>query len=143
MKTQAVPIPQAITLHETSATLQLEYADGTNWHLPLEFLRVFSPSAEVQGHAPDQRIIQTGKRHIRITAIESVGNYAIQPTFSDGHNSGIYTWEYLWHLGQNHDDLWQEYLDELQAADLDRDTPMKGQNTENGGGCGSGNCGCH
>lgn len=150
MKTQAAPsansprthIPHSITLHEASATLQLEYANGTSWHLPLEFLRVFSPSAEVQGHAPDERILQTGKRDVKISAIETVGNYAIQPTFSDGHNSGIYTWEYLWRLGENQQTLWQQYLNELSAAGLDRDTPMKNKNAENTGGCGSGSCGC-
>lgn len=158
MKTQPVssaitphtPIPQSLTLHEASRTLELEYADGTVWQLPLEYLRVYSPSADVQGHSPDERVLQTGKRHVQITALDPVGNYAIQPTFSDGHNSGIYSWQYLYTLGEQQQSLWQRYLDELQAAGLDRDAPMASARAAAGNGgtvgasgdCGSGSCGC-
>ncbi len=106
--------------------LELGYADGTVLALPFELLRVYSPSAEVMGHGPGQETLQTGKRGVEIVDLQTVGHYAIQPTFSDGHQSGIFTWDYLYRLGTQKDALWQEYLDRLAAAGKDRDQPMPG-----------------
>jgi DUF971 family protein len=116
--------PQSIVLHKRSRVLELTYADGTQYRLPYEFLRVYSPSAEVRGHGPGQETLQTGKRDVDIVSITQVGHYAIQPQFSDGHDSGIYGWDYLHVLGQNQQALWDDYLARLQAAGLDRDAPM-------------------
>ncbi|MGC9162964.1 MAG: gamma-butyrobetaine hydroxylase-like domain-containing protein [Thiomonas sp.] len=116
--------PESIVLHKRSRVLELRYADGTVYQLPYELLRVYSPSAEVRGHGPGQETLQTGKREVEILGITQVGRYAIQPSFSDGHDSGIYTWSYLHHLGQNQDRLWADYLARLEAAGLDRDAPM-------------------
>jgi DUF971 family protein len=116
------PTPTEITLHQTSRTLEVAFADGARFSLRFEFLRVHSPSAEVQGHSPDQAVLQTGKRGVTITALEQVGNYAVQPTFSDGHHSGIYSWAYLHDLGLRHDALWQRYLATLERAGASRDS---------------------
>jgi DUF971 family protein len=109
--------------------LEVVFDDGAQFTLPFELLRVYSPSAEVRGHGQGQEVLQTGKRNVSLTALEPVGNYAVQPHFSDAHNSGIYTWEYLYWLGQNHASLWQDYLARLQAAghpgDSGRDAPMQ------------------
>jgi len=101
--------------------MEISYSDGKRFELPFEFLRVFSPSAEVRGHGPDQEVLQTGKRNVDIAGIEPVGSYAIQPKFSDGHDSGLYSWDYLYELGENHDELWQHYLAQLEAAGASRD----------------------
>lgn len=118
------PIPTALTVHQQSRVLEIAYADGAHFRLPFELLRVYSPSAEVQGHGPGQEVLQTGKRAVEIVSIEAVGNYAVQPTFSDGHSSGLFAWDYLYHLGANQDALWQAYLERLAAAGMDRDAPM-------------------
>ena len=118
------PIPTEITLHKKSRVLELGFEDGTRYQLPAEFLRVYSPSAEVRGHGPGQETLQTGKRLVDITAIEPVGNYAVQPTFSDGHNTGIFTWDYLYFLGSQQGKLWEDYEAQLKAAGVDRDAPM-------------------
>ena len=115
------PIPTEITLHQKSRTLELAPEDGNHYQLPAEFLRVCSPSAEVRGHGPGQETLQTGKRNVEITALEPVGNYAVQPTFSDGHNTGIYSWETFYEYGLREDELWQTYLDALKARGLSRD----------------------
>ncbi len=115
------PHPIEIVLHGSSRVLEITFSDGQTFKLPFEFLRVHSPSAEVQGHSPDQAVLQTGQRQVTITALEPVGNYAVQPHFSDGHGSGIFSWEYLHHLGRNQAQLWQRYLDALQAAGASRD----------------------
>ena len=127
--TAGAPTPQSITLHEKSRQLELVFSDGAVFRIPLELLRVCSPSAEVMGHGPGQEVPQTGKRGVALTGLAQVGNYAIQPGFSDGHDSGIYTWAYLYELGRDQDALWQRYLQRLQDAGLDRDAPMapKGQ----------------
>lgn len=104
--------------------LEVSYTDGKTFRIPFELLRVYSPSAEVQGHGPGQEVLQTGKREVGINTIEPVGNYAIKPFFSDGHESGLFTWEYLYQLGSQQDELWQQYLQRLEEAGLDRDTPM-------------------
>src|SRR5437660_4709784 len=107
------PLPTEIKLHQASRVLELVFADGRSFRLPFEFLRVYSPSAEVRGHGPGQEVLQTGKRQIEIRALEPVGSYAVQPAFSDGHSTGIYSWDYLYELGENQETLWAEYLSKL------------------------------
>ncbi len=123
------PTPTDIVLHNASKVLEIAFDNGSRFRIPFELMRVLSPSAEVQGHGPGQEVLQTGKRHVGILALEQVGHYAVQPSFSDGHNSGIFSWDYLHHLGQNQDALWVQYEQRLQNAGVDRDTPM----TERGG----------
>ena len=115
------PVPTAITLHQSSRVLELAFADGTSFRLPYEFLRVYSPSAEVRGHGPGQETLQAGKREVTIAEVEAVGHYAIRPKFSDGHDTGIYSWDYLYDLGARQEELWQRYLERLQAAGASRD----------------------
>ena len=115
------PVPTGITLHQRSRLLEIAFDDGSVFRLPYEFLRVYSPSAEVRGHGPGQEVLQTGKKDVEIRALEPVGSYAVQPAFSDGHATGIYSWEYLHHLGVNQERLWKEYLEKLKAADASRD----------------------
>ncbi len=114
--TKDTPIPTGITLHQGSAVMEISFDDGSVFRLPYEFLRVYSPSAEVRGHGPGQETLQTGKENVTITGIDPVGNYAVQPTFSDGHNTGIYSWDYLYNLGRHQTELWQDYLQQLAAA---------------------------
>src|SRR5881394_4062034 len=114
-------MPSAITLHQKSRVLEIAFADGRSFRLPYEFLRVYSPSAEVRGHGPGQEVLQTGKRGVEIRALEPVGSYAVQPAFSDGHSTGIYSWEYLYELGANQESLWADYLKRLQKAGAGRD----------------------
>ena len=121
------PPPESLTVHTLSRMLELRWPDGAQFRIPFELLRVYSPSAEVQGHGPGQEVLQTGKREVEITALAPVGNYAVQPRFSDGHESGIFTWGYLHELGTRQDELWRQYLDRLAAAGLDRDAPMGGK----------------
>ncbi len=118
------PTPTALTVHQTSRVLEVAFSDGAQFKLPFELLRVYSPSAEVQGHGPGQEVLQTGKREVEIVGIEPVGNYAVQPTFSDGHSSGLFAWDYLYYLGHQQDTLWRDYLARLEAAGATRDTPM-------------------
>jgi DUF971 family protein len=129
------PRPTALTLHQASRVLEIGFDDGRVFRLPFELLRVYSPSAEVQGHGPGQEVLQTGKREVGIDAIEAVGHYAVQPRFSDGHESGIFTWEYLYRLGVEQDALWRRYEARLAEAGLDRDAPMA---AAAGGACGHG-----
>ena len=110
------PKPVEINLHQKSRTLEISYSDGERFELSYEFLRVHSPSAEVQGHGPGQGVLQVGKQDVLITHIEPVGRYAIQPTFDDGHDTGIYSWETLYDLGKNRDRYWKEYLEKLAKA---------------------------
>ena len=114
-------IPTGITLHQKSRVLEIAFSDGRTFKLPYEFLRVYSPSAEVRGHGAGQEVLQTGKRSVEIRSIEPVGSYAIQPAFSDGHSTGIYSWEYLYELGETQDELWQQYLQKLKAAGASRE----------------------
>lgn len=118
------PTPTDIVLHNTSKVLEIAFDDGNRFRIPFELMRICSPSAEVQGHGPGQEVLQTGKRHVGITALEQVGHYAVQPSFSDGHNSGIFSWDLLHHLGQHQDMLWAQYEQRLKAAGVDRDAPM-------------------
>ena len=122
--TKETPTPVSLTLHGQSRVLEIGFSDGTQFRIPFELMRVYSPSAEVQGHGPGQEVLQTGKRHVTIADIEPVGNYAVKPTFSDGHDSGLFTWEYLYFLGDQQAALWQQYEERLQAAGIDRDAPM-------------------
>ncbi len=130
------PIPTEITLHKKSCMLELRFDDDSHFQLPAEFLRVYSPSAEVRGHGAGQETLQTGKRNVEITALEAVGNYAVQPTFSDGHSSGIYSWDVLHYLGANHDALWADYLARLEKAGASRDIDSTTLPPKSGGGCG-------
>jgi len=114
-------IPTDIKLRKKSATLDLQYADGTSLSLSAEFLRIHSPSAEVRGHGKGQETLQVGKRHVQMQNIEPVGNYAIKLSFDDGHDSGIYSWSYLHQLGTDQNNLWEQYLAKLQAAGASRD----------------------
>ena len=114
------PTPTEIKLHQTSRLLEVAFSDGRSFSLPYEFLRVFSPSAEVRGHGPGQEVLQTGKRTVDIVSLDPVGSYAVQPTFSDGHSTGIYSWDYLYSLGSDQGRLWAEYLGKLAAAGSDR-----------------------
>ncbi len=118
------PTPEDITVHSASQVLEVAFNDGKRFRIPFELMRVYSPSAEVQGHGPGQETLQTGKRGVGIVALEAVGNYAVQPTFSDGHETGIYAWDYLYFLGSQQEQLWDDYHQRLQAAGVDRDAPM-------------------
>ncbi|WP_295640492.1 DUF971 domain-containing protein [uncultured Methylibium sp.] len=122
--TKDTPTPTALTVHQQSRVLEIAFSDGATFRLPFELLRVYSPSAEVQGHGPGQEVLQTGKREVEIVGLEPVGNYAVQPTFSDGHSSGLFAWDYLYHLGDQQEALWAEYQRRLEAAGATRDTPM-------------------
>jgi DUF971 family protein len=129
-------IPTAITLHKTSRTLELAYGDDS-YELPFEFLRVLSPSAEVRGHGPGQETLQTGKRLVDIKGVEPVGHYAIRPVFSDGHDSGIYSWDLLFDFCLNRDRLWGDYLQKLEAAGFTRESGRDASMVAAGGGCAS------
>ncbi len=115
------PAPTEIKLHQKSRVLEIAFSDGRSFSLPYEFLRVFSPSAEVRGHGPGQEVLQAGKRAVDIVTLDPVGSYAVQPTFSDGHATGIYAWDYLYSLGTDQERLWAEYLQKLAAAGANRD----------------------
>jgi DUF971 family protein len=116
--------PTALTVHQASKVLEVSFDDGQTFRIPFELMRVYSPSAEVQGHGPGQEVLQTGKRDVGIIGLEAVGHYAVQPTFSDGHESGIFSWGYLHHLGSRQEELWATYLQRLQEAGKGRDEPM-------------------
>jgi DUF971 family protein len=129
----AAPAPTALTVHQASRDLEIRFDDGASFRIPFELLRVYSPSAEVQGHGPGQEVLQTGKREVGIVALEPVGRYGVQPTFSDGHCSGIFSWEYLYRLGSEQSRLWTDYEARLAVAGLCRDSPMPAPADE---GCG-------
>ncbi len=118
------PQPTALTVHQQSKVLEVGFADGREFRIPFELMRVYSPSAEVQGHGPGQEVLQTGKRNVGLVSLEQVGNYAVQPLFSDGHNTGIFSWDYLYFLGSQEAELWQQYESRLKAAGAERDAPM-------------------
>ena len=128
------PIPTEIKLHKQSRILELIYPEGEHYELDFEFLRVFTPSAEARGHGPGQEVLQTGKRLIDIDDLQPVGTYALRPVFSDGHDSGLYSWDLLYNLGQHRDELWQEYLKALEAQGLSRDIDTTSKPA--GGSCG-------
>ena len=116
------PLPTDICLHQASRVLEVQFTDKQIFHLPYEYLRVYSPSAAVRGHSPAQAVLQVGKRQVSITAIEPVGQYAIKLVFSDGHDSGLYSWDYLYELGKHQAEYWQDYLMRLQKAGQSRET---------------------
>ncbi|MFM2252262.1 MAG: hypothetical protein RJB68_599 [Pseudomonadota bacterium] len=132
--TAGAPTPQDITVHGQSRVLEVGFSDGARFRIPFELMRVYSPSAEVQGHGPGQETLQTGKRDVTLEALEQVGNYAVQPRFSDGHDTGIYTWDYLYFLGSQQTRLWQDYEDKLKAGGVARDAVMA---PKGGHGCAS------
>ena len=132
--TAGAPTPQDLTVHGQSRVLEVGFSDGARFRIPFELMRVYSPSAEVQGHGPGQETLQTGKRDVTLEALEQVGNYAVQPRFSDGHDTGIYTWDYLYFLGSQQTRLWQDYEDKLKAAGVARDAVMA---PKGGHGCAS------
>ena len=127
------PTPQSITLHGASRVLEVGFSDGAVFRIPFELLRVYSPSAEVQGHGPGQEVLQTGKREVQIVDLQPVGHYAVQPVFSDGHDSGIYSWDLLYQLGAQQEERWAAYTRRLAEAGIDRDAPMP---PKAGHGCG-------
>ena len=118
------PTPTDLTVHGQSRILEIAFSDGAQFKLPFELMRVYSPSAEVQGHGPGQEVLQTGKREVTVVELEPIGNYAVKPVFSDGHDSGIFSWDYLYFLGAEQARLWAEYTQRLEAAGVSRDAPM-------------------
>ena len=133
-QTPPAPIPTALTVRKQSRVLEIAFDDGAAFSLPFELLRVYSPSAEVRGHGPGQETLQTGKRNVELTALEPVGNYAVQPHFSDAHNTGIYAWDYLYWLGANQAQLWEDYLRRLGAAGFEGETGRDSSTTVADGG---------
>lgn len=127
--TRETPIPVDIKLHQASRLMEIVFSDGAGFRLPYEFLRVSTPSAEARGHGPGQQVLQTGKRNVGVVSVEMVGNYAIRPVFTDGHDSGIYSWDLLYELGHRQDEIWRDYLARIEAAgasrDIDAPSPMK------------------
>jgi len=121
---QGAPRPVEITLHQKSRILEVAFDDGRAFRLPCEFLRVYSPSAEVRGHGPGQETLQAGKEEVEITAVEPVGNYAVKLVFSDRHDTGLYSWDYLYELGTHQDAMWQQYLERLRKAGVERKPPV-------------------
>ncbi|HYD93745.1 MAG TPA: DUF971 domain-containing protein [Noviherbaspirillum sp.] len=136
MADSAQHVPTALTVHKQSRTLEIAFDSGEVFALPFEFLRVYSPSAEVRGHGAGQEVLQTGKRDVLVTALEPVGRYAVQPHFSDSHNTGIYTWDYLYWLGANQQQLWEDYLNRLVAAGFTRETGRDAPMLVEGRSCG-------
>ena len=139
--TPQTPQPASITVHQQSRVLEVGFANGSLFRIPFELMRIYSPSAEVQGHGPGQEVLQTGKREVGLTALEPIGNYAVQPTFSDGHDTGIFSWDYLFFLGSQQEDLWRKYEGRLAQAGVGRDAPMlvaAAAAAASGGGCGGG-----
>jgi DUF971 family protein len=115
------PQPTEIKLRQKSRLIELVFSDGSQFELSYELLRVYSPSAEVRGHGPGQEVLQVGKRDVDISALEPVGSYAVQPTYSDGHSTGIYSWDYLYWLGTNRETLWRQYLERMEEAGASRE----------------------
>jgi DUF971 family protein len=128
------PTPQSITVHGASRVLEVGFSDGQTFRIPFELMRICSPSAEVKGHGPGQETLQTGKRDVTLVDLEAVGNYAVKPTFSDGHDTGIYSWDLLYELGSRQTQLWADYEARLKAAGVERDAPMQ---AKGGHGCAS------
>ena len=131
-----VPTPTEIHLHRAEKRLDVAFDDGARFSLPAEYLRVESPSAEVQGHGPGQEVLQTGKLDVGIVDLQTVGHYAVQPSFSDGHDTGIFSWDYLYHLGADQEALWAQYGQRIEAAGTHRDAPMTAAAGGAGGACG-------
>jgi DUF971 family protein len=128
------PTPTDIVVHSQSRVLEVMFSDGASFRIPFELMRIYSPSAEVQGHGPGQEVLQTGKREVDLVGLEPVGNYAVQPSFSDGHDTGLFSWDYLYFLGAEQDRLWADYDKRLKEAGVERDAPMP---DKGGHACGS------
>jgi DUF971 family protein len=128
------PTPTALTLHGASRVLEISFSDDASFRIPFELMRICSPSAEVQGHGPGQEVLQSGKRDVDIVSLQPIGNYAVLPVFSDGHESGIYSWDLLYELGSQQARLWADYEARWKAAGVDRDAPMP---PKGGAGCSS------
>jgi DUF971 family protein len=120
-RASGLPMPTEITLHQKTHRVEIAFDNDERFSLSCEYLRVMTPSAEARGHAPGQETLQVGKRAVSIVRIEPIGQYAIRPVFSDGHDSGLYSWDLLYKLGKHHDELWQEYLQQIEAAGASRD----------------------
>ena len=118
------PTPTALTVHSQTRILEVVFSDGAEFKIPFELMRIYSPSAEVMGHGPGQEVLQTGKREVGVVELEPIGNYAVKPVFSDGHESGIFSWDYLYYLGSQQARLWDDYNRRLEAAGAVRDAPM-------------------
>ncbi len=131
-----IPTPVEIKLHSVSRMMEIRFDDDACYTLPYEYLRVYSPSAEVRGHGSGQEVLQTGKRNVDISRIDPVGNYAVKITFSDGHDSGLYSWDVLHALGRDQEKLWQRYLERLDAAGASRDIDLSAQPAASGRACG-------
>ncbi|WP_153130199.1 gamma-butyrobetaine hydroxylase-like domain-containing protein [Dechloromonas hortensis] len=129
------PIPSEIKLHQKSRVLEISYESGESFKLDFEYLRVYTPSAEARGHGPGQETLQTGKRNVEIERVEPVGTYALRFVFSDGHDSGLYSWDLLYNLGVHHDELWQAYLEQIEGQGLSRDIDTTSRPAA-GGSCG-------
>ena len=130
--TPDTPEPTEMKFHQQSAVLEIHFSDGSHFNLPYEFLRIYSPSAEVRGHGPGQEVLQTGKRNVGITDVERIGHYAVKIHFTDGHDTGLYSWDYLFDLGRNQQSLWSIYLAQLQTTGASRDIDTTSAPT---GGC--------
>ena len=135
--TPHTPVPTMLTVHQQSRVLEVDFDDSAHFRIPFELMRIYSPSAEVQGHGPGQEVLQTGKRDVIVIDISAVGHYAVQPRFSDGHDTGIYSWDLLYRLGSEEAQLWQQYEARLQAAGMDRDAPMVKASGAAAGACSS------
>ena len=133
MSAQSSPVPLSFKVRKLSRVVEVEFDDGVMYALPFELMRVYSPSAEVRGHGPGQEVLPTGKRDVEINGIEPVGNYGVKPLFSDGHASGIYTWDYLYQLGRDQAAMWEAYLQKLEAAGFTRESGRDHQPEAGGG----------
>ena len=130
------PSPTEIKLHQKSRKMEISFSDGKHFRLSYELLRVYSPSAEVRGHGPGQEVLQIGKKDVDIVRLDPVGAYAVQPTFSDGHDTGIYSWDYLYDLGQHQDEIWSNYLRRMTEAGVSREAgPVPVQSGPKAGVC--------
>ncbi|MEO9103236.1 MAG: DUF971 domain-containing protein [Burkholderiaceae bacterium] len=130
------PAPTNITAHSKAKVLEVAFSDGATFRIPFELMRIYSPSAEVMGHGPGQEVLQTGKRKVALLGLEPIGNYAVQPTFTDGHDTGIFSWDYLYFLGSTEAQLWAEYEKRLAKAGVERDAPMTEASGGGGHACG-------
>ena len=138
-----IPNPTEIKLHQKSRMLEITFDNGERFELSCEYLRVFTPSAEARGHGPGQEVLQFGKMNVDIVRLEPVGSYAVKPVFSDGHDSGLYSWDLLYNLGKHHDELWQAYLERLAAEGKHREPEANPPAPAASSKCGSGGCGSH
>ncbi|MFC5459632.1 gamma-butyrobetaine hydroxylase-like domain-containing protein [Massilia niabensis] len=138
-----MPTPTELTVHQKSRLFDIAFDDGSAFSIPFELMRVYSPSAEVKGHGPGQEVLQVGKREVGIRGVEPVGNYAVKPLFNDGHESGIYTWDFLYKLGSEHDALWADYMARLHAAGFEGDSGREPGTVLPGAPVRTGGCGGH